>query len=103
MLLSQGACFGYDVGLLYITGSAVLPQWFSERRGLAVCLAASGAGVGDLAWNLGVGAGPESIGWPRLYFVLAITKLVVTLTCAIWLRDRNKMVQTHKRASTSAK
>ncbi|KAK4623806.1 putative transporter MCH2 [Fulvia fulva] len=98
LFLSQGACFGYGMGFLYITGSAVLPQWFSKRRSLAVGLASSGAGIGGLAYNLGAGAGLESIGWRKTYVVLAITTLVVNLTCVVLLKDRNKMVQTSKRA-----
>ncbi|EME45344.1 hypothetical protein DOTSEDRAFT_87718 [Dothistroma septosporum NZE10] len=98
LFLSQGACFGYGMGFLYITGSAVLPQWFSKRRSLAVGLASSGAGFGGLAYNLGVGAGLESIGWRKTYIVLAIVTLVVNLACAVLLKDRNKLVQTHKRA-----
>lgn len=63
LFLSQGACFGYGMGFLYITASAVLPQWFSKRRSLAVGIASSGAGFGGLAYNLGSGAGLQSVGW----------------------------------------
>ncbi|KAF2162907.1 hypothetical protein M409DRAFT_68867 [Zasmidium cellare ATCC 36951] len=98
LFLSQGACFGYGMGFLYITASAVLPQWFSQRRSLAVGLASSGAGIGGLAYNLGAGAGLTDLGWRWTYIVLAISTLVVNLTSAILLKDRNKLVQPYKRS-----
>lgn len=89
MYLSQGACFGYGMGFLYITASAVLPQWFAKRRSLALGIASSGAGFGGLAYNLGAGAGLETIGWRWTYIILAISTLVVNLGCSILLKDRN--------------
>lgn len=98
LFLSQGACFGYGMGFLYLTASAVLPQWFSKRRSLAVGVASSGAGIGGLAYNLGAGAGLDDIGWRWTYIVLAISTLIVNLTSAILLKDRNKLVQPQKRS-----
>ncbi|CAK4021049.1 related to MFS transporter (Mch2) [Lecanosticta acicola] len=97
LFLSQGVCFGYGMGFLYITASAVLPQWFSKRRSLAVGIASSGAGFGGLAYNLGAGAGLEKIGWRWTYIVLAISTAVVNFTCAILLKDRNQNIQPNKR------
>lgn len=98
LFLSQGICFGYGMGFLYITGSAVLPQWFSTQRSTAVAIAASGAGIGGLAYNLGAGAGIERVGWSWTYCILAITTLAVNLTCAILIKDRNKLVRPYKRS-----
>jgi MFS family permease len=98
LFLSQGICFGYGMGFLYITASAVLPQWFSNRRSLAVAIASSGAGIGGLAFNLGVGAGIEGIGWEKTYVVLAVTTLVMNLSCSILMKDRNKLIMPHKRS-----
>lgn len=98
LFLSQGICFGYGMGFLYITASAVLPQWFSKRRSLAVAIASSGAGFGGLAFNLGAGAGIESVGWGWTYVILAASTLLVNLTCTILMKDRNKLVRPHKRS-----
>ena len=98
LFLSQGVCFGYGMGFLYITASAVLPQWFLKRRSLAVAIASSGAGIGGLAFNLGVGAGIENIGWEETYVALAVTTLVMNLSCSILMRDRNKLIMPHKRS-----
>lgn len=98
LFLSQGVCFGYGMGFLYITASAVLPQWFSKRRSLAVAIASSGAGVGGLAYNLGAGAGIDSVGWSWTYVILAASTLAVNLMCTILLKDRNKLIRPHKRS-----
>lgn len=98
LFLSQGVCFGYGMGFLYITASAVLPQWFSKRRSLSVAIASSGAGFGGLAYNLGAGAGIERVGWGWTYAILAISTLLVNLTCTILMKDRNKLVMPHKRS-----
>jgi MFS family permease len=88
------------MGFLYITASAVLPQWFSKRCRLAVAIASSGAGIGGLASNLGAGTGIESVGWGWTYVVLAITTLILNLnlSCIILMKDRNKLIRPHKRS-----
>ncbi|KXL43191.1 hypothetical protein M433DRAFT_150314 [Acidomyces richmondensis BFW] len=98
LFLTQGACFGYGMGFLYITASAVLPQWFSKRRSLALGIASSGAGLGGLAYNLGSGAGVEFIGVQWTYRVLAVCTAVVNGVCALLLKDRNSTVRPRKQA-----
>ena len=81
------------MGFLYVTASSVLPQWFSTKRSLAVGIAASGAGLGGLAYNLGAGAAVEQLGLDWTYRVLAATSLVCNGLCALVLRDRNGVVK----------
>jgi len=98
LFLTQGACFGYGMGFLYITTSPVIPQWFAKRRSLAMGIASSGAGFGGLAYNLGAGAGIESLGPKWMYLVLAISTLVANLSCSILIKDRNRAVQPQSQA-----
>ena len=98
LFLSQGACFGYGMGFLYITASAIVPQWFSSRRSLAIGIASSGAGFGGLAYNLGAGAGLDNLGWRWTYRILACTTLAVNLCATLLLKDRNKVVRPSKKA-----
>lgn len=98
LFLSQGACFGYGMGFLYITASGILPQWFSKRRSLANGISTSGAGFDSLAYNLGAGAGVEALGVRWTYIILAIVTLVVNLSCSFLLKDRNRIVQPQTRA-----
>ena len=98
LFLSIGCCFGYGMGFLYVTAAAVLPQWFLQRRSLAVGIATSGAGLGGLAYNLGAGAAIESLGIQWTYRVLAISSFVCNFACALVMKDRNKLVKPTQRS-----
>ena len=93
LFLSQGVCFGIGMGFLYIPATAVLPQWFSKRRSLAVGVASSGAGLGGVAYNLIAGIAARKLGLNWTYRLLAFCSLAVNGVCAALVRDRNKMVK----------
>lgn len=46
LLLLQGVLFGIGGGLLYMPVILYLPEWFSQRRGLATGIIFAGAGIG---------------------------------------------------------
>ena len=95
LFLSQGLCFGYGMGFLYITATAILPQWFLRRRSLALGVASSGAGFGGLVYNLGAGAAIESLGLQWTYRLLALCTLLVNLACSVLSKDRHRAVKPH--------
>lgn len=88
LFLSQGVCFGYGMGFLYITATSVLPKWFSRRRSLVLGIASAGAGIGGLAYNLGAGVGVEKVGLPWTYRILAFCSLAMNLIGSLMLKDR---------------
>ncbi|KAF7846028.1 hypothetical protein BT93_L5528 [Corymbia citriodora subsp. variegata] len=90
LFLSQGVCFGIGMGFVYIPATAVLPQWFSTKRSLAVGISTSGAGLGGVAYNLIAGAAVRNLGLQWTYRILAFTSLAVNGICAILIRDRSK-------------
>lgn len=96
LFLSQGVCFGFGMGFLYIPATGVLPQWFSAKRSLAVGLATSGAGVGGVAYNLIAGAAIRNLGLEWTYRLLALCALAANASSSILLRDRNKTVKPNK-------
>ncbi|OJJ42390.1 hypothetical protein ASPZODRAFT_76893 [Penicilliopsis zonata CBS 506.65] len=95
LYLSQGVCFGWGLGLQYVSTIAIIPQWFTRRRSLAAGIAAAGSGTGGLLYSLLCGAvllprfGP---GWT--YRILCLIQLVVNTVCLLLLRDRNKITGT---------
>ena len=97
LFLSQGVCFGWGLGFLYVTASPALGQWFSKKRSLAVGIAASGAGFGGLAYNLAAGAAVESLGVQWTYRILALCTAVVNLVCSVLMRERKRTVQVQRR------
>lgn len=93
LFLTVGLCFGWGMGMVYITAAAILPQWFSSRRSLAVGIASSGAGLGGLFYSLLTGHLVQKVGVSWTYRVLACITIVINGGASILLKDRNKMVK----------
>ncbi|EAW10654.1 putative MFS transporter (Mch2) [Aspergillus clavatus NRRL 1] len=92
IFLSQGVCFGWGMGFLFVGSVGVTPQWFQRRRSLAMGINAAGSGLGGLIWSLAVGAMIPRLGLGWAFRILGIISCVVNLVCANLLRDRNKAV-----------
>ncbi|KAL4889891.1 MFS general substrate transporter [Aspergillus ambiguus] len=90
LFLSQGVCFGFGMGFIYLTSMTILPKWFSTRRSFATGLAASGSGLGGLAYNLAAGRGIETIGVASTYRVLAFCVLGANLVSSLLMKDRRQ-------------
>ena len=98
LLLAQGISFGWGMGFLYVGSLGILPQWFGRNRSLAMGLAASGAGIGGLTYNLVTQALIDSVGLAWTYRILAIVAAVVNTAAAMLIRDRNQAVQPNQNA-----
>ena len=92
LVLSQGICFGFGLGFLFVGSVGVVPQWFSTRRSLANGIAAAGSGFGGLIYSLATNAMIQRIGLAWAFRVLGIISFVVNFVCAILLKDRNQQV-----------
>ncbi|RAK96974.1 MFS general substrate transporter [Aspergillus ibericus CBS 121593] len=88
LFLTQGICFGTGMGFTYLTATAILPKWFSTKRSFSSGLAASGAGLGGLAYNLVAGRVIETLGVHTTYRILAFCALVSNLLSSLLLKDR---------------
>ncbi|KAH6889140.1 MFS transporter [Thelonectria olida] len=94
LYLSQGACFGWGMGLTYITASAALPPWFSTRRSLAVGLSTSGAGFGGLVYSLAADSAIEHFDVAWAYRILAICSLAANSTASALIKETGGRAQT---------
>lgn len=92
LFLSQGVCFGFGMGFLFVGSVGIVPQWFTTRRSLANGIATSGSGFGGLTYSLATGAMIRSIGLPWAFRVLGILAFSVNAICALLVRDRNKII-----------
>ncbi|KAL8760353.1 MAG: hypothetical protein Q9199_000135 [Rusavskia elegans] len=92
LFLSQGVCFGFGMGFLFVASVGIPPQWFTTKRSLANGISSSGSGFGGLVYSLAAGAMIRSIGLAWCFRVLAISCLTVNTVCTILIRDRNKII-----------
>ncbi|USP74408.1 uncharacterized protein yc1106_01682 [Curvularia clavata] len=92
LFLSQGICFGWGMGFLFVGSVGIAAQWFSTRRSLANGCSAAGSGLGGLVYSLAAQAMIRSIGLPWAFRTLAVIAFVVNSVCALLIRDRNKQI-----------
>ncbi|THC92539.1 hypothetical protein EYZ11_007992 [Aspergillus tanneri] len=98
IFLSQGVCFGWGMGFLFVGSVGITPQWFQRRRSLAMGINAAGSGLGGLIYSLAVGAMIPRLGLSWTFRTLGIIACVVNLVGANLLRDRNQDVGSRHRA-----
>jgi MFS family permease len=92
LFLSQGICFGFGMGFLFVGSVGIVPQWFTTRRSLANGFSTCGSGLGGLIYSLATGAMLQTIGLAWAFRVLGIVACVVNTICSLLIRDRNKAV-----------
>jgi len=92
LYLSQGLCFGFGMGFLFVGSVGIVPQWFTTRRSLANGFATCGSGLGGLVYSLATGAMIQSIGLAWAFRILGILAFSVNTICALLLKDRNKII-----------
>lgn len=92
LFLSQGLCFGFGMGFLFVGSVGVIPQWFKKRRSFANSIGTAGSGIGALTYSLATNAMIQNISLGWAFRVLAILAFSVNGICAILIRDRNKQV-----------
>lgn len=92
IFLSQGVCFGWGMGFLFVGTVGVIPQWFLRRRSVAMGITAAGSGLGGLIYSLAVGAIIPKLGLAWAFRILAMLSFAVNVVCSNLIRDRNKVV-----------
>lgn len=92
LFLSQGLCFGWGMGFLFVASVGIVPQWFSTRRSLANGIATAGSGIGGLTYSLATEAMIERLSLAWAFRILGIVSFGANLVCAILVKDRNKEV-----------
>lgn len=98
LYLSQGVCFGWGLGFLYVGSSNIIPQWFSTRRSLANGISAAGAPFGGIVYSLAISSMLEGSGPPLTFRILAICQFVANLCAITLIHDRNHMQQPNQSA-----
>lgn len=92
LFLSQGLCFGWGMGFLFVGSVGVVPQWFKRRRSFANSIGTAGSGIGALVYSLATNAMIQNISLGWAFRVLAILAFSVNGIAAFLIRDRNKQI-----------
>ncbi|RSL82334.1 hypothetical protein CEP51_005257 [Fusarium floridanum] len=96
LMLAQGVCFGWGMGILFVGTIGLLPQWFQKRSGLANALAASGSGFGGLGYSFITEALISGLGHPNALRILGRVTLAVNFIAVLLLRQRSTQQQSSK-------
>lgn len=92
LFLTQGVCFGWGMGFLFVGSVVIAPQWFTTRRSLANGISAAGSGIGGLIYSLAAQAMIRNMSLPWAFRILAIIAFVVNTACSLLIKDRNKEI-----------
>ena len=92
LFLSQGVCFGFGMGFLFVGSVGIVPQWFTTKRSLANGIATAGSGLGGMMYSLATNAMIDSLGVEWAFKILGILACAVNVVCAVLIKDRNKAI-----------
>ncbi|KAH8731222.1 major facilitator superfamily domain-containing protein [Phaeosphaeriaceae sp. PMI808] len=92
LFLTQGLCFGWGLGFLFVGSVGIPAQWFNTRRSLANGVATAGSGIGGLVYSLCTQTMIKDIGLPWAFRTLGIIAFVANTCCALVIKDRNKQI-----------
>lgn len=92
LFLSQGVCFGFGMGFLFVGSVGIIPQWFTKTRSLANGIGTAGSGLGGMMYSLATNAMIDSLGVEWAFRILGIVACAVNVICALLMRDRNKAI-----------
>ncbi len=68
-----------------IATSTLMSNWFSEKRGFAMAIAATGSGIGGIFMNPFIGWLITSFGWKAAYLILAVLMAAAIVPCSFFL------------------
>ena len=88
IFLAQAVCQGLGHGTIFVPSMALLSTYFSTRRGLAIGLAASGAGVGGVIFPLMVQKLLPKIGFAWTVRVIGLVVMACLGIPALGMRPR---------------
>ena len=92
LFLSQGLCFGFGMGFLFVGTVGIIPQWFTSKRSLANGIGTAGSGIGGMMYSLATNAMIDSLGVEWAFRILGLVTFGVNIVCALLIRDRNKAI-----------
>ncbi|KAI7901826.1 major facilitator superfamily domain-containing protein [Cokeromyces recurvatus] len=88
LYLTQGVLFGIGASLVYMSIVAVIPQWFTTRRGTAMGISSAGSGFGGLALSPMVSSLVEKYGLPWTHRIIGLMAFGICAVASMLIRTR---------------
>jgi len=88
LFLSQGICFGFGMGSLFMSTVGIPNQWFKRRRGIANGIVAAGSGTGGMIYSLATNAMIQRFGFRWAFRTLGVISFTVNLIFGLLVRER---------------
>ncbi|KAL2834841.1 major facilitator superfamily domain-containing protein [Aspergillus pseudoustus] len=88
LFLSQGICFGFGMGSLFMSTVGIPNQWFKQRRGIANGIVAAGSGTGGMIYSLATNAMIQHLGFRWAFRILGVISFTVNLIFGLLVRER---------------
>jgi MFS family permease len=88
VFLAQGVLYGFGAGITFFTAMAVPPEWFKEKRALAVGITASGSSLGGVIWPIAFQRLVNDVGFGWANRIIAFIFLPLVLLSSYCIKSR---------------
>jgi MFS family permease len=88
VFLAQGVLYGFGAGITFFTAMAVPPEWFKEKRALAVGITASGSSLGGVIWPIAFQRLVRDVGFGWANRIIAFIFLPLLLVSSYCIKSR---------------
>ncbi|EIE82132.1 hypothetical protein G6F47_004798 [Rhizopus delemar] len=88
LYITMGLVFGVGSSLVYMSVVAVIPQWFTTRRGTAMGISSAGSGFGGLALSPMVTSLVQKYGLPWAHRIIGLMAFGICMIAACLIRTR---------------
>ncbi|KAI9478842.1 MAG: major facilitator superfamily domain-containing protein [Benjaminiella poitrasii] len=88
LYLTQGVLFGIGASLVYMSIVAVIPQWFTTKRGTAMGVSSAGSGFGGLALSPMVSSLVQKYNLPWAHRIVGLFAFGICAIASLLIRTR---------------
>lgn len=86
--LTQGVLFGIGAGINYFTSMSVPPEWFKERRALAIGIITGGSSIGGVFWPIAIQRLIKEVGFGWANRIVAFIYIAELVVAALTVKNR---------------
>jgi MFS family permease len=88
VFLAQGVLYGFGAGITFFTAISIPPEWFKEKRALAVGITVSGSSLGGVIWPIAFQRLVKDVGFGWANRIIAFIFLPLVLLSSYCIKSR---------------